>query len=161
MPWFFSYSEFGPEAIHKLLQKAPFCSLPATVANHHVTFRGKSRKWSGGFPTMEPKKGCRVFGAAHLITSEELELIGRYYRDHYKTKITPIVIGVTQDKFPATTFVYAKEDEVSSPSDDLSKEIIKNLKFFWGQDSGKTPTLEDFGIMVELSSSKLSKVKKL
>lgn len=109
---------------------------------------------------MEPKKGCRVFGAAHLITAEELELIGRYYRDHYKLKITPIVIGVTQDKFPATTFIYAKEDEISSPSDDLSKEIIKNLKFFWGRDLGGTPTLEDFGIMVELSTPKPAKVKK-
>jgi len=160
MPWFFSYAEFQPEAIQKLLQKAPFCSLPAIVANHHVTFRGKSRKWAGGFSTMEPKKGCRTFGAAHLITAEELDLIGRYYRDHYKIKILPIIIGVTQDKFSATTFVYAKEDEVSFPSDDLSKEIIKNLKFFWGQDNGKTPTLEDFGIMVELSTPKPTKVKK-
>lgn len=160
MPWFFSYAEFGPEAIHKLLQKAPFCSLPAIVANHHVTFRGKSRKWSGGFPTIEAKKGCRVFGAAHLITADELELVARYYRDHYKVKMVPIVIGVTQDKFSATTFVYAKEDEVSPPSGDLSKEIIKNLKFFWGQDNGKTPSLEDFGIMVELSMPKPAKVKK-
>ena len=42
----------------------------------------------------------------------------------------------------------------------VGKEIIKNLKFFWGQDSGKTPTLEDFGIMPELAVVKGSKVKK-
>jgi hypothetical protein len=160
MPWIFCYAELGPESIQKMLQKAPFCSLPAVVAGQHVTFRGKSRKWNGGFSTMEPKKGCRVFGAAHLITAEELAVISRYYRDHYKEKSISIIIGVTQDKFNATTFVYGKEDEISSPSDDLSKEIIKNLKFFWGQDNGKTPTLEDFGIMVELSTPKPAKVKK-
>jgi len=160
LPWFFSYAEFGPEAIHKALQRAPFCSLPATVANNQVVFRGKSRKWSAGFSSMEPKKGARTFGAAHLITAEELALISRYYKDNYKEKVVPIVIGVTQDKFLATTFVYAKDDELSSPSDDLSKEIIKNLKFFWGQDNGKTPSLEDFGIMVELVKTKPIKARK-
>lgn len=160
MPWFFSYAEFGAEAITKLLQRAPFCSLPAMVANHQVTFRGKSRKWSGGFSNMEPKKGSRVFGAAHLITAEELELISRYYRDNYKVKELSIVIGVTQDKFLATTFVYAKEDEIASPSDDLSKEIIKHLKYFWGQDNGKVPTLEDFGIAVEVLPKRAVKIKK-
>lgn len=159
MPWFFSYAEFGPEKIHKLLQKAPFCSLPAVVANHQVTFRGKSRKWGGGFPTMEPKKGSRVFGAAHLISDDELALIERFYREHYKAKPTSIVVSVTQDKFPAVSFVYAKDDEISAPSDDLSKEIIKNLKFFWGQDDGKTPSLEDFGILPE-TAVKGAKVKK-
>jgi len=160
MPWFFSYSEFGPDLIHRLLQKAPFCSLPATVANHYVTFRGKSRKYGGGYSTMEPKKGTRVFGAAHLVTTEELNQISRYYRDHYTIKTVPIILGVTQDKFSATTFIYNKEDEIAAPSDDLSKEIIKNLKFFWGQGDGKTPTLEDFGIMVEMSAAKPVKVKK-
>ncbi|RJR10580.1 hypothetical protein C4588_02990 [Candidatus Parcubacteria bacterium] len=159
MPWFFSYAEFGPEGLSKLLQKAPFCSLPAVVANHQVIFRGKSRKWGGGHSTIEPKKGNRVFGAAHLITSEELELITRYYRDAYKAKVLPIIISVTQDKFSAVTFVFAKDEEITSPSDDSSKEIIKNLKFFWGQDSGKAPTLEDFGIAAEISP-KLTKVKK-
>lgn len=160
MPWFLSYAEFGPESIHKLLQRAPFCSLPATVAGYQVIFRGKSRKWSGGFSTIEQKKGNRVFGAAHLITPEELDLISRFYKEHYKLKTVPITIGVTQDKFNAETFVYSKEDDVSLPSDDLTKEIIKNLKFFWGQDNGKVPTLEDFGIAVDLSSKKVVKVKK-
>lgn len=160
MPWFFSYAEFGPEAIHKMLQKAPFCSLPAVVANHQVTFRGRSRKWGGGFPTLDSRKGCRVFGAAHLLTTDELARIEKFYKEFYKTKAVTILLDVTQDKFPATTFVLNADEPVMAPSDDLTKEIIKNLKFFWGQDNGKTPTLEDFGIMPELGTKTLKKVKK-
>jgi len=160
MPWVFSYAEFGPQALEGLLKKAPFCSLPATLANHHVVFRGKSRKWNGATASVEAKKGSTVFGAIHLVTSDELKLITRYYKDSYSAKQIAATLSPTGDKVQATVFVMSQEQVVGSPSDDYSKAIIKNLRFFWGQDDGKTPTLEDFGIQTLTSAVKRASIKK-
>ena len=159
MPWYFSFAEFGPDAINSLLKKAPFCSLPATLSNYEVAFKGKSRKWGGALATLEGKKGNTVFGALHLVTPDELALITRYHRENYQAKQVNVNVSVTHDKFPAVTFMYAKEDVDGFPSEDYVKEIIRNLKFFWGQDDGKTPALEDFGIMIEYKAKKQPKVK--
>jgi len=153
MPWIFSYAEFGPGIVEKTLSKAPLVSLPASLENHTVVFKGKSRKWGGGVADIERKKGKIVYGSILLVTPEEVKLVDRYYQ-LYERKLMPIYLDATRDKFKAQAYVLKKEADYSAPSDDYCKSIVKHLRFFWG---GKT--LEDYGISKEPAEKKRSNPK--
>lgn len=154
MPWMFSYAEFGPGIVEKTLSKAPLVSLPASLENHRVVFKGKSRKWGGGVAEIERKKGKIVYGSAILITPEEIKLIDRYYQ-LYERKQIQIYVDATRDKFKAHTYFLKKTGDYSQPSDEYCKALIKHLRFFWG---GKK--LEDYSIVREPGPPKKASTKK-
>lgn len=145
MPWFFSYSDLGPQEVTALLGKAPLCMVPASLSGSYISFKGKSRKWGGAVASLEKSRKGFVYGSALLLPPEDLDLIQTYYKG-MEPRYVPIFIDATQDKIKAITFVAADSDAPGSPSDDYVKAILKHLKFFWGQSGGKKPTLEDFGI---------------
>jgi hypothetical protein len=145
MPWIFSYADLGPTTITNVLPNAPFCALPATLENHKVLFRGKSRKWGGGLATAERKKGRTAYGSIYLVSESELKLIDRHYK-MYERSPAKINVAATGDVFKAFTYLL-KSGEEASPSEEYCKAIGKHLKFFWGQ-SGKKLNLSDFGISV-------------
>jgi len=148
MPWIFSYAEFGPGIVEKTLSKAPLVSLPASLENHRIVFKGKSRKWGGGVAEIERKKGKVVYGSALLVTPEEVKLIDRYYQ-LYERKPVQIYVDATRDKFKAHTYYLKRKADYSQPSDDYCKAIVKHLRFFWG---GKK--IEEYGISTELPPAK-------
>lgn len=145
MPWFFSYSDLGPQEVTALLDKAPLCLLPASLTGFRVSFRGKSRKWGGAIASLERSRKNIVYGSALLLPPEDLEVIQNYYKG-MAARLVPIFVDASQDKIKAITFVSAETEPPGLPSDDYVKAIVKHLKFFWGQSGGKKPTLEDFGI---------------
>jgi len=148
MPWIFSYAEFGPGIVEKTLSKAPLVSLPASIENHRVVFKGKSRKWGGGVANIERKKGKLVYGSALLITADEVKLIDRYYQ-LYERKPFTIYIDATRDKFKGHVYLLKKDGDYTVPSNEYSKAVVKHLRFFWG---GKN--LEDYGISTEIPATK-------
>lgn len=143
MPWIFSYADLGPANITSVLPSAPFVALPATLENHRILFKGKSRKWGGGLATAERKKGAVTYGSVYLVPESEVKLIDRYYKVYEKVAMK-VSVAATGDQFKAYTYVLKKGDE-TAPSDEYCKALAKHLKFFWGQ-GGKKLNLADFGI---------------
>lgn len=148
MPWIFSFAELGPTQIEILLGHAPFCSLPASTPNFKVSFKGRSRKWTGSTATLEKSRGNWVYGSALLVSSDELERFDNYYQNHVQITI-PILLDATKDKVQAIAYILNNEETYGQPSDDYVKELLKHLKFFWG----KTRSLENFGIVLAPSIS--------
>jgi hypothetical protein len=160
MPWVFSYSDLGPQILEKVLNRAPFCALPATLPRYKVVFKGRSRKWGGALATLEKSSKSFVYGSALLLPVEELKLIDRYYQSFEQVQV-PIFIDATQDKVKAYAYV-KKANDYGVPSQDYITAITKHLKFFWGQGGGRSPSLEDFGISIDVPNkqSKIQTVKK-
>ena len=77
----------------------------------------------------------------------DIKLLDRAYQS-YERKQIPIFIDATQDKVKASVYVITKNAPYAEPSQDYVKNIIKHLKFFWGQDGKKSMGLEDFGITI-------------
>jgi len=145
MPWIFSYADLNPQILQDVLGKAPFCTLPASLVNNKVSFKGKSRKWRGAVATLDKAKKKIVYGSALLLPPEELRLLDRYYR-MYQRKISTIYINATGDKVKAYIYVLPSDAKEGLPSSDYIKAVVKHLKFFWGTGDKKNLSLEDFGI---------------
>lgn len=144
MPWFFSYSDLGPQEVTTLLGKTPLCMLPATLAGYQISFKGKSRKWGGAVASLERSRKNFVYGSALLVPPDDLAVIENYYKG-MKTELVPVFIDACQDKIKAVVCI-STEGDYGLPSDEYIKALLKHLKFFWGQSGGKKPSLEDFGI---------------
>jgi len=145
MPWIFNYAELGPQNIESLLNHAPFVSLPASTPNSKMVFKGKSRKWTGSLATLEKSKGNWVYGSALLLPEDELPIFDKYHQNYNRINL-PILIDATKDKVQAISYILDPNSPVGQPSEDYIKEILKHLKFFWGQGDSKTLSLENFGI---------------
>jgi len=146
MPWIFCYAELGPQALEKMLPSAPFCALPATAEGYQVVFKGKNRAWGGGVATLEKKRGQVVYGSVYLVPEAEVKHFDKYHKTYDKVGIK-VNVAATGDEFKVITYVI-KQGETSAPSGEYSKEILKHLKFFWGQGK-KGLSLADFGIAAE------------
>jgi hypothetical protein len=154
MPWIFSYSDFGPQIIKKVLDRAPFCSLPASLSGYKVSFKGSSRKWGGALATLEKERKSFVYGSILLLPLEDIKVIDKYYR-LYEKLLVPIFIDATQDKVKAHVYVLKSATaKYGKPSDEYTSAIVKHLKFFWGQSSGRSVSLSDFGISTEIPEVK-------
>ncbi len=156
MPWIFTYSDLGPQVIETLLEQAPFCSLPATLPNHKVVFKGRSRKWGGAIATLEKARKSWVYGSALLLPPEEIRLIDKYY-SAYEEKEFTIFLDATKDKVKAKTYILKSSLPYGQPSEDYIKTILKHLKFFWGQTGSGKVSLTQFNIDAELPPEKLKK----
>jgi len=156
MPWIFSYAELGPQQIEELLGHAPFCSLPASIPNFKITFKGKSRKWASPVATLDRNKGNWVYGSALLVSADEIPKFDRYYQNYLQIEV-PVLIDATKDKIKALTYILDKEATPGQPSDDYTKAMLKHLKFFWGQGGNAVLNLENFGI---ISSAEVPKKEK-
>ena len=163
MPWIFNYAELGPQNIESLLNHAPFVSLPASTPNSKIAFKGKSRKWTGALATLEKSKGNWVYGSALLLPEDELAIFDKYHQNYNRINL-PILIDATKDRVQAVSYILDPSAPAGQPSEDYVKEILKHLKFFWGQGDSKTLSLENFGISTTptVSTSPLAptKVKK-
>jgi len=159
MPWIFSYAELGPHNIKDVIGKVPFCSLPASLPKHKVTFKGKSRKWGGAVATLEKARGGMVYGSALLVPPADIKILDRCYQ-FYERKQISILVEATQDKVKAFVYIITKEAPYGNPSSDYTKNMVKHLKFFWGQNDKKNLKLGDFGITVsEVAKTKVVKNK--
>jgi len=145
MPWIFSYAELGPHLIKNLLDKVPFCSLPASLPKYKVVFKGKSRKWGGAIATLEKSRKNLVYGSALLVPPEDFKMLDKTFQS-YERKLIPIFIEATQDKVKAHVYLLKKDAPYNKPSQEYTKNIVKHLRFFWGQSNKKSLSLEDFGI---------------
>jgi len=148
MPWIFSYSDLGPQILGKVLNRAPFCALPATLSGYKVVFKGRSRKWGGALATLDRSSKSFVYGSILLLPQDELKLIDRYYQSFERIQLS-VFIDATQDKVKAYAYI-KKANDYGSPSQEYTSAITKHLKFFWGQGGGRSPSLEDFGISTEI-----------
>tara|TARA_B100000614_G_C14504253_1_gene475922 strand:+ start:400 stop:966 length:567 start_codon:yes stop_codon:yes gene_type:complete len=160
MPWVFTYSDLSPQALTALLNKAPFCSLPASLPNYKISFKGRSRKWGGAIATLERAKSSWVYGSAILLPPDDIRVIDKYY-SAYETKDIKLFLDATQDKIKAKTYILDKALPYGMPSDDYTKAMLKHLKFFWGQSGTGKMSLDKFGITVEppVSKRKTTKVE--
>lgn len=157
MPWIFNYGELGPQQLVSVLGKAPFCTLPATLPNYKVSFKGRSRKWGGATATVEKARKSFVYGTALLVTPDDVKILDRYYKGSEKVTL-PIFIDATQDKVKADAYVLSASN-YGVPSQDYTKAMFKHLKFFWGQGQ-KGLSLTDFGISTEVPQPKAPKKPK-
>jgi hypothetical protein len=153
MPWVFTYSDLSPQALTALLGKAPFCSLPASLPNYKITFKGRSRKWGGAIASLERAKNSWVYGSAILLPPDDIRVIDKYY-SAYETKDIKLFLDATQDKIKARTYLLDKSLPYGIPSDDYAKAMLKHLKFFWGQAGSGKMSLDKFGISIEPPVSK-------
>jgi len=146
MPWIFNYAELGPPQLTEVLGKSPFCMLPASLANYSLTFKGRSRKWGGGIATLDKTRGGYVYGSAALVGTDDLAVLDRYFRN-FDRKAVPMFLDATQEKVKAVIY-FSKASKYGKPSDDYLKEVLKHLKFFWGQ-GRRNLSLNDFGVATE------------
>jgi hypothetical protein len=145
MPWIFTYSDLGPQVVEKLLGRAPFCSLPASLPNYKVVFKGRSRKWGGALATLEKTRKSWVYGSALLLTPGEMKTITKYY-SAFEPKDLTVRLDATEDKIKARTFFLKTTLPYADPSEDYTKAILKHLKFFWGQTGSGKMGLSNFNI---------------
>lgn len=148
MPWVFSYSDLAPNIVEGLLERAPFCSLPASLPNFKISFKGRSRKWGGALATLEKSRKSWVYGSALFVTPEELQILDKYY-SAFGSKELNILIEATKDKVKAHTYILNPSLPYGEPSEEYIKAILKHLKFFWGQPGTGKMTLEKFGISLD------------
>ena len=160
MPWIFTYSDLGPQIIEGLLERAPFCSLPASLPNYKVAFKGRSRKWGGALATLDKTRKSWVYGSALLLPPEDIRLIDKYY-SAYESKDTTIFIDATKDKVKAKTYFLKTSLPYGQPSEDYVKAILKHLKFFWGQTGSGKMTLSNFNITTDAPPEKKTRAKKV
>ena len=156
MPWIFNYSELGPPQLTEVLGKSPFCMLPASLANYSLSFKGRSRKWGGGVASLDKVRGGYVYGSAALVGADDLVLLDRYFRN-FERKSVPMFLDATQEKIKAIVY-FSKASKYGKPSEDYLKEVLKHLKFFWGQGK-RNLSLNDFGVTSE-NQAKPEKTKK-
>ena len=153
MPWIFNYAELGPPQLTEVLGKSPFCMLPASLANYSLSFKGRSRKWGGGVASLDKTRGGYVYGSAALVGTDDLTLLDRYFRN-FERKAVPMFLDATQEKIKAIVY-FSKASKYGKPSEDYLKEVLKHLKFFWGQGK-RNLSLNDFGV----TSENLAKTEK-
>ena len=158
MPWIFTYSDLGPQVIEGLFERAPFCSLPASLPNYKVAFKGRSRKWGGALATLDKARKSWVYGSALLLPPEEMRIIDKYY-GAYEGKEVTIFLDATKDKVKAKTYFLKTALPYGQPSEDYIKAIMKHLKFFWGQTGSGKMTLENFNIALETPPEKKTRKK--
>lgn len=159
MPWIFSYAELGPHNIKDVIGKVPFTSLSASLPKYKVVFKGKSRKWGGALATIEKARRGLVYGSALFVSPADIKILDRCYQ-FYDRKQISIFIEATQDKVKAYTYIISTNAPYGAPSQDYIKNIVKHLKFFWGQNDKKNLSLEDFGITTaEVATTKVVKAK--
>lgn len=75
------------------------------------------------------------------------------YHQTYNRITLPVLIDATKDKVQAISYVLDSDLPFGTPSDDYTKEMLKHLKFFWGQGDNKTLGLDNFGISTVLEVS--------
>ena len=158
MPWVFTYSDLSPQALTALLNKAPFCSLPASLPNYTITSNGRCRKWGGAIASIERSKNSWVYGSAILLPPDDIRVIDKYYAA-YQTKDIKLFLDATQDKIKAKTYLLDKSLPYGTPSDDYTKAMLKHLKFFWGQPGSGKMSLDKFGITIEEPPTKRKSTK--
>jgi gamma-glutamylcyclotransferase (GGCT)/AIG2-like uncharacterized protein YtfP len=85
MAWNFAFgSHLSSSRIAKIIG-APQDSRRAALFDYALTFRkvasfpaGSSTLASGGSPVLVPKKGDKVYGAAYMISEEQLKILDEY-----------------------------------------------------------------------------------
>lgn len=147
MPWVFTYSDLSPQLLETILERAPFCSLPASLPNYKISFRGRSRKWGGALATLDKGRKSWVYGSALLLPPEDIRLIDKYHHG-YETKEVTVFLDATKDKIKAKTYMLKSSIPFGQPSEEYIKAILKHLKFFWGQTGSGKISLENFGITI-------------
>jgi hypothetical protein len=159
MPWIFTYSDLSPQVIEGLFERAPFCSLPASLPNFKVSFKGRSRKWGGALATLDKARKSWVYGSALLLPPDEIRILDKYY-SAYEGKDVTIFLDATKDKVKAKTYLLKTTLPYGQPSEEYIKAILKHLKFFWGQTGSGKMTLTNFNINIETDTPSEKKTRK-
>lgn len=131
MPWLFTYSEVSPMAISTFLRKEKLlCVLPASLPDHRLVFKGRSRRWGGAIASVEKSPSSIVYGSALLLAPEDILLLRKEFAA-YRKKVSKIILEITGDSVPAVMYVLDPNSEEAKPSEPYKTAILRHLRCFW------------------------------